>query len=86
MQTTRDLLSAIHFLSSEILTKEGFLYFQSLLEVIDARKAQGRDFSDDVLTIKLMQTLMDASPWCLHPDYGCVEKSKLIVNLASVSG
>jgi hypothetical protein len=62
-----------HFLDNPVeMDKDVYLKLQTQLERIDDEIAQGRELPDyNTLTTEINR-LMEASPWTLHPDHGCV--------------
>ena len=83
IKSRRPGLSDAAMTSPQSMTRDDFLILQSLAEQLDDDHAQGHDFlsmgdgMDDGESSfrdaqKVVSDLMDASPWTLHPDYGCV--------------
>lgn len=68
---------------SELVSPSGmsqlvYLELQAFLEAQGLMAAQGRYVADDHHGVMTgVDALMTASPWTLHPDYGCVLKSDL---------
>jgi hypothetical protein len=56
----------------EDMDKDVYLKLQTQLERMGSEIAQGRELPDHDLIMAEMERLMDASPWTLHPDHGCV--------------
>lgn len=52
--------------------KEDFLALQKEAEDLGLAHAKGQDMPNDDLRMKVISEIMEASPWTLHPDYGCV--------------
>lgn len=59
----------------QAMTKERFLELQSAGESLDLDHAQGRDLPGHYERVQQISELMDASPWTLHPDHGCILSS-----------
>ncbi len=50
-----------------------FLLLQKLEESMELAAAQGRDCAQGFDDIRAeVNRLLDAAPWTMHPDYGCV--------------
>ncbi len=54
--------------------KSDFLELQGVLEGFDSAAAAGQDRDGHAAQARVIDEIMDASPWCLHPDYGLVER------------
>lgn len=57
------------------MTKERFLELQSKAESLDMDHAQGRVPPFHCDRVQQISALLDASPWTLHPDHGCILSS-----------
>ena len=57
----------------EAMSQPVFQALQSMAESLDHAVAQGEDCSANFDAIHgEVARLLDASPWTMHPDYGCV--------------
>lgn len=57
------------------LSKEDYLELQGEIEGLEMASAKGEDLPWHEKRQKVISEIMDAGPWTLHPDYGCVLKS-----------
>lgn len=61
---------------ADAMTLDRFIALQREIEQLDAAVAAGQDTDQTLARIELIDLLMAASPWTLHPDYGCVSKNE----------
>lgn len=59
------------------LSKEAFMALQEEAESLEMAHAKGQDLPDHQRRLKVIDTIMDAGSWTLHPDYGCILKSEI---------
>ncbi|CAM8642382.1 hypothetical protein MCEMSEM18_03517 [Comamonadaceae bacterium] len=69
-----EILKAEHGFLVDI-SKEAFLELQSEAESLELDHAQGRDLPGHDKRLQVIDAIMNASSWTLHPDYGCILKS-----------
>lgn len=72
---------------ADAMTRDRFISLQRELEGREEANAAGHDDDEGDFRIQLIEMLMEASPWLLHPDYGCITKNEatLIEALQDVS-
>lgn len=56
------------------LSRDQYMDLQKELEHLELAAAQGQDMPDHAERIAALDAAMEASPWALHPDFGCVRK------------
>jgi hypothetical protein len=57
------------------LSKDDYLALQCVLEQMDEQHATGRTLPGHYEKVNAVHKIMEASPWTLHPDHGCVLSS-----------
>lgn len=55
------------------LTKDAFLALQAEAESIGMDQAQGRELPEHQPRMQMIERLMAAASWTLHPDHGCIQ-------------
>ena len=58
------------------MTQEDFLALQQEAERLELDIAIGQEPRHD-LRLQVIKEVMNAGPWTLHPDYGCILKSEV---------
>lgn len=69
-------LKAEYGFTTEI-SKEAFLALQNEAESLELAHAKGQDLPEHGPRLQVIDTVMNASSWTLHPDYGCIPKSEV---------
>lgn len=59
------------------ISKQAFLALQQEAETLEMAHAQGQDHPEHSQRLQVIDTIMNASSWTLHPDYGCIPKSEV---------
>ena len=59
------------------LSKEAFLELQAEAENLELAHASGQELPEHVSRLRVIEKLMNAASWTLHPDYGCILKSEV---------
>jgi hypothetical protein len=57
---------------SKAMTRERFLELQAKGESLEMDRAQGRVGPFHYERVQQIASIMDTSPWTLHPDHGCI--------------
>lgn len=66
-------LRLLDLMTPAAMSQDTYLALQHYGESLDMSVAQGTDCVDGFdETHRVVHELLDASPWTMHPDYGCV--------------